>query len=373
MHPLEALLPMLDAGDGGLLGDVARFIQRYVVMTPAQLVATALWVVHTHAMEAAEQTPYLAITSPEKQCGKTRLMEVLELIVARPWRFELPSEAVLYRAVHAQMPTLLWDETDAVFNPRIADKYEGHRALINAGNRRGATVPRMAGMEKIVNFNVYSAKALAGIGTLPDTVADRSLPIRLQRRNQKTEPVESLRRREAEPTGLALRDRLSAWAKDCEKRLARARPEMPPELSDRMQDACEPLVAIAERMGQPWPALGRAALVELCVAERVDEVESMRIRLLRDLRTIFENREKATGRMVRGIRSTTLISELHRIEEAPWATYYGRGLEAKDLAALLRPYSVQSKPIKLKSGETQKGYRRDELFEAWERFLGPSG
>ena len=121
-------------------------------------------------------TPYLAITSPDRQCGKTRLMEVLELLVARPWLIELPSEAVLYRTIHGSVPTLLWDEIDTVFNTRTADKYEAQRAVLNSGNRRGVTVPRCVGSSsKVSDFNVYSAKALAGIGTLPDTVADRSL------------------------------------------------------------------------------------------------------------------------------------------------------------------------------------------------------
>ena len=64
-----------------LLDDVARFVRRFVVLTEAQADTLALWVAHTHAFEAAETTPYLAITSAEKRSGKTRLLEVLELLV----------------------------------------------------------------------------------------------------------------------------------------------------------------------------------------------------------------------------------------------------------------------------------------------------
>jgi hypothetical protein len=87
---------------------------------------------------------------------------------------ELPSEAVLYRNIHFNTPTVLWDEIDTVFSPKTADKYEAQGAVINGGNRRGVTVPRMVGVNDIAHFNVYSAKALAGFGTLPATVADRS-------------------------------------------------------------------------------------------------------------------------------------------------------------------------------------------------------
>src|SRR5262245_42341098 len=99
-----------------VVAEVDRFIRRFVVMSNAQSRVTALWVVHTHCVEVAEQTSYLAITSPEKACGKSRTLEVLELLVARPWETVLPSEAVLYRKVHARRPTLLLDEVDTIFN-----------------------------------------------------------------------------------------------------------------------------------------------------------------------------------------------------------------------------------------------------------------
>ena len=82
-----------------LVHDLTEFIAQYVVMTRAQLLVVALWAIHTHCLDSAEQTPYLTVTSPEKQCGKTRLQEVLEHVVARPWRVLTPSEAVLYAAI----------------------------------------------------------------------------------------------------------------------------------------------------------------------------------------------------------------------------------------------------------------------------------
>ena len=42
-----------------LLDDVSRFLRRFVVMTEDQAAAVALWVAHTHAIAAADVTPYL--------------------------------------------------------------------------------------------------------------------------------------------------------------------------------------------------------------------------------------------------------------------------------------------------------------------------
>jgi hypothetical protein len=60
-----------------LLNDLSSFVRRFVALTHAQSDVCALWVVHTHVLDAADTTPYLNISSAEKQCGKTLLLEVL--------------------------------------------------------------------------------------------------------------------------------------------------------------------------------------------------------------------------------------------------------------------------------------------------------
>ena len=85
-----------------LLDEVMAFLARYVVMTDAQRLVIALWIVHTHLVQHVEQTPYLSITSPDPECGKSRLLEVLNQLVARPWMTVRPSEAVAYPADRRQ-------------------------------------------------------------------------------------------------------------------------------------------------------------------------------------------------------------------------------------------------------------------------------
>ncbi|HEY3050399.1 MAG TPA: hypothetical protein VGJ40_01625 [Gaiellaceae bacterium] len=66
------------------LDDVVDFVRSFVVLDDRQADAVALWVAHTHAAEAADTTPYLLVSSAEKRSGKTRLLEVLELVVHQP-------------------------------------------------------------------------------------------------------------------------------------------------------------------------------------------------------------------------------------------------------------------------------------------------
>lgn len=77
--------------------------------------------------------------------------------------------------------------------------------LLNVGIRAGTKVPRVLNPKsnELIEYNVFRPKVLAGIGTLPDTVASRSIPIRLERRTR-DQKLERFRPRCVEPVGVAL-------------------------------------------------------------------------------------------------------------------------------------------------------------------------
>lgn len=354
--------------DPALVEDLAAYIRRYMVLSGAQLLVIALWVIHTHCIDYIAQTPYLSITSPDSECGKSRLLEALELVARRAWMVIRPSDAVAYRFIDEKTPTLLLDEVDTIFNPQSARYHEGLRAIIDAGHRRGAMVPRAADFGRSVDhFSPFCPKALAGIGNLPDTISRRSIYIRLERKTAE-EKVEKFIRREAEPLAAALDARIAAWAEAHGEAVGAARPAMPESLSDRMQEGCEPLIAIADAFGCGGEA--RAALTELMGVERLDNQETIRLRLLKDLKLIWDGRERERGRAVTGITTKTLLTRLCAIEEAGWHDYYGRGmLQPNDLASLLRHYGVTPQNIKMKDGKVRKGYRRDLMYPVFDRYV----
>jgi hypothetical protein len=230
-----------------LLDDVRAFIRRFVVLDNVQADALTLWAAHTHVFDAFAMTPYLAITSPEKRSGKTRLLEVLELLVREPLSTANISDAALFRVIDERQPTLLVDEVDAIFGKKSREREE-LRGMLCAGYRRGATTHRMGGANNttLQTFSVYCPKAFAGIGDcLPDTITDRAIPIRLKRRTR-GEQIERFRLRDVEPEGHMLRDRLADWLEPQHDYLATQRPCLPNELDDRAQDVWEPLLAIAD-------------------------------------------------------------------------------------------------------------------------------
>lgn len=341
------------------LEKLQALISRYVVMSDEERLVVALWVVHTHCVAEFEQTPYLTVTSPQRQCGKSRLLELLELLVPRPGTTVMPSEAIVFRKIDAEMPTLLLDEVDAIFAPKTADRYEGLRAILNSGHRRGNPVSRCVNFgADLVDFQVYCAKVLAGIGVLPATITDRSIPIRLERK-LRSERVERFRRREASALAEPVRAGIAEWAAENGPSLAMARPEMPDELSDRMQEGCEPLVAIADALGCGDEA--RDALVAVLGGARQDEAESAELNLLADIREVFD----ATG--ADALTYEVILKSL-KANGNGWDSWYGRGLSANDVGRMVGHYDTKSVPVR--DGESVgKGFRRADLWAVFERYL----
>ena len=82
-QPPVADMPEVDGA--ALLNSVHAFLGRFVAY-PSEHTHTAhvLWIAHTHLMDAWESTPRIAFLSPEPGSGKTRALEVTELLVPRP-------------------------------------------------------------------------------------------------------------------------------------------------------------------------------------------------------------------------------------------------------------------------------------------------
>jgi hypothetical protein len=349
-----------------LLDDLVAFTRRFVFYHRPQAAAIALWIAHTHAVEAAfDTTPYLVLTSAEKRSGKSRLLEILELLVHSPLLAVNMSDAALFRVIEKRKPTLLLDEADAIFGSKGREREE-LRGMLNAGWRRGAKSYRMGGANNRVleEFAVFCPKAFAGIGDyLPGTLDDRAIILRLERRTR-DERVERFRRREVVPEAEGLRAQLVATIEPRVNELSAARPLLPDELDDRAQDCWEPLLALADLAGGEWPGRARAAALKLSSGEARED-DSLSIRLLTDIETVFTS----TG--TQALKTSTLIEELGAIEESPWGDWYGKPISAQKLSQLLHPYRIKTMSIWVE-GAKARGYKREQFTETWNRYLAPA-
>jgi len=364
--------PVVDGA--ALLDEVRAFIGRFVSFPNQHYLTTAtLWAAHAHMIKQFHTTPRLAALSPEPSSGKTRLLEILALLVPDPMFCLSASPAAIFRTLINQQITLLVDEVDAIFTKRGKDDAnEDLRALLNAGYKRGATVPRCVGPRHDVQaFPVYCATALAGLGDLPETLMSRSIVFRMRRRAP-DEPVAAFRSREHEPEGHALRDRLSAWAGSRGsvgsvskgEEAGRAWPALPEGVVDRPAEVWEPLLAVADVAGVCWPNLAREACMTL--VSQPGERLSLGVRLLADLRTVFGDAS--------ALHTETIIERLTKGEEwsleadAPWSELYGKPLSVRGLASMLKKYGVHSTKVKI-GGRALQGYRAEHLWDAWSRYL----
>lgn len=358
---LEDPDPWPDPVDGRqILGELTDLIERHLVLPDGAATAIALWVLHAHAHDACAVSPVLSISSPEKRCGKTTLLELLSALVPRPLPASNVTAATIFRAVEKFRPTLLVDEADTF----IRDGSQ-LRGVLNSGHRRSlAYVVRTVGDEhEPKKFRTWAPKAIALIGDLPDTLADRSVEVRM-RRKAPEEEVERLRLDRLESLAGSLRRRTWTWARENEEEVRRAEPDMPDGLHDRERDNWRPLLSIADVVGAPWPRRARKAARASTENGRNDR--SLGVRLLGDIRSIFRKRDADK------IRSKLLVKSLCALEEAPWAEYKGRGLSTVSLANFLRRFDISSKNIRT-AGSVYKGYTRDTFEEAFRRYLPREG
>ncbi len=346
-----------------LLEDVAVFLGRFVAYpSEAAYVAHVLWIAHVHMMAAWESTPRIAFLSPEPGSGKTRALEVTELLVPNPVEAINVTPAYLFRKVGdpAGAPTILFDEVDTVFGPKAKDNEE-IRGLLNAGHRRGAVAGRCVVKGRTVETEeipAYCAVALAGLGGLPDTLLSRAVIVRMRRRAP-TEVIEPFRHRVHAPQGHELRNQLAAWAATKAATAAAAWPDIPHGIADRDADVWEPLLAVADAAGDTWPNRARVAAVAL-VADSKRGTPSLGVRLLADLRDVFGDTDM--------MATEAILTALTELDESPWADLYGKPLNARGLAQRLRQYGVASTSVRIGDWHG-KGYRREDLWDAWQRYL----
>jgi Protein of unknown function (DUF3631) len=342
------------------------YFKRYLAIRPGLPLVLALWSAATYLFDAFDAFAYLAITSPTKRCGKTRASELIGLVSARPLSTVGISAAALYRVVEKEKPTLIIDEAESL---RVrSERSTALREILNAGYRKGQRVIRCGPSErnfKPEGFDTYGPKVLVLIRDLPDTLADRCIPIKMTRRTH--EAIERFRFGRVQLETAPLRRQLARWAKRNREAVARrfAASDVP-FLVDREAELWLPLFVVCD-LAAPHrrPDLETVAR-SLAESKSAEEPADFGIKVLADIRQVFDDR--AADRLA----TSTILSELNCTEESPWPGWsHGHGLDARGLSALLRPFGIHPQNVRLDSGVV-KGYHPDSFQEAWKSYLAPS-
>lgn len=351
-----------------LLNDVRKELRRYLVLArPEDETALTLWIVHTHCFDATDVSPNLYIHSPMKSSGKTRTLEVCELLVRRPRRAVNMSLAALFRMIEASQPCVLLDEVDRFIGGRPDDRKQEMVGLLDASFRKGDTVLRVVGEGAAMTtreFILYTPLAMAGLNSLPDTLLHRSVVLTLQRKAPGVK-VAGFRRSEALERLRPLQRRLSAWAKRNAERISEHRPDIPESVTDRAADKWEVFLSIAEVVsGEQWPELAREAAVLFTADElRDDQDSTWSLRLLHDLADVWPpDREEWS--------STDVVTALRLIGDAPWIELGKSGITVQRLARMLRPFGVI--PRRPQSHRGPMHYLVSEMVATWCQYGVPA-
>ena len=353
--------------------------------TSHQLIASALWIVHTHCFEAWWISPKLLVKSATKRCGKTRVFEVIERLVRA---------AVAGLGEHL----LVGVPRDRGEPRRAADAAHGRgrradqerRRHAQADQRRAAergrrgvmiSVPCGDGWESR-QFSTWAPIALAGIGDQAGTIHDRSVIITMRRKTV-DQHVEKLRGNK--DYGFhELARKCARWAADHVEDLKDAEPaharDAPRPRAGQLGAADRDRRRRGRRLAAARAEGGRSRSRR--EAEEFDAAE-VGVQLLHDIADVFEGglpgpRPDATGREIpdrqrmvrddpdRRVTTGYLLARLHEMGERIWSTY-GKGgapLSGYDLAALLRQFEVRSRQLKFTIDGKEynwKGYEADQF------------
>jgi hypothetical protein len=354
-----------EPSDAVPLDRILAFLSEHIQLQEREYLAVALWIAHTFVFQQFLCSPRLALASPVRRCGKTTAIDVLTALCCRGDRFDSLSAAAIYRLVDCGELTLLCDEVDT-YNLR---KNELLRGVFNSGHRRGGRIGR-ASRDGVATYSSYAPMALAVIGSrsLPLTVLDRSILVRMTRRDRKRrlqrfDPLNAAISAEID----AIQRELKSWSRGG---VLNGDPELPPELHDRAADNWRPLVAIADAAGSDWGARARGAAVALSAGL---QHEDPGVILLQDIREVFDSRG------VDRIYSQVLVEALVAMEGRPWTEWRGiksnlqpRALTQTALAQALHDFDIAPVSIwpmpRLPTSKSRKGYHRRQFEEAWRAY-----
>lgn len=356
------------------LDALAGFFRAYLVFadprTPALLAA---WTLGTWVYRAFRIFPYLSIRSPEKRCGKTRLLAVLRFVAfnASPIT-AVPTEAQLFRGAASTGGAQLFDEVEGLRGNK--ERFDALISVLNVGFERGGVVTRLekrGDRFEEQRYEAYAPRALAGIAALKETLADRSLWVYMtrKRRDEKIARLTAAVEVEAD----ALRERCALACLSRIGDIITASEQAPALLErervdDRATDLWTPLVALAlvadaEVGGGDRAATLLAVARDLGGLRDADQADGQTARLIEALGAIRET-------AIRETKGDELAPEALRaaLAERPgfaWVTTTRR------LAGLLNPVGFHREDRRVTKPRYVYRLDADQLADLRARYGGP--
>ena len=377
---------MMETGQQ-LIDGLRAWLRRYIVLTPAQELVIALWIVHTWLYERlGRTTPYVEITGVSGS-GKTALLDAMMMTSRGAEKLQTIRTMYICRRIREQagLCTILIDEAEKL----ASDAFGDQRSMLAGGYREGGVHGVTVG-KGTVRFPVWCPKAFTSLQSLTPVLHNRSIPIWMELGQP--------------PASLSVEyDRAKAIAGELVDAISRVLGgvqrveyitgedgELQPIvtgrrptrkivtveadwLGERDREIWTPIISLAHTLElnpRTIAELERASvdLSSLRGVERKCDVKefdadararSMAVRLLHDVRACIVPGEAF-------IPTAVLLERLHAMPKAPWRVYQRTGLTDVGLYQLLGAHGLESVVGQLGKGRKErkqfKGYRVKDLM-----------
>jgi Protein of unknown function (DUF3631) len=334
-----------------ILEESCQFINRFSVL-PSRAAgwALGLWAGTNWIYESFTDTARMHITALTYGAGKTRVMELVNLLCPNPQMMAKITGPALYHIIDERHPApLALDEADAIFGQ--GQRAEDLRGILNAGYKYNGTMTRVVKGEAC-DFSVFCPVIFAGKGKLPKSLEDRSVTIMMTQRK----PGQQMDRfvpKMHEPMGRKTGLMLGAWATKVQGPAGDILWDDPPEgLADRQVDILTPMYALAQMAGGVWPERF-AEIVDVLMLGGVstDEV-SPATALLAAIRDVWP---EDTERL-----ATHQLAELlagHESGEFAWPEQ----VRTRELNSQMRNLGISPVPMRI-GGTVMRGYDRESVI-----------
>ncbi|HEY7243027.1 MAG TPA: DUF3631 domain-containing protein [Xanthobacteraceae bacterium] len=345
-----------------ILYETSNFLGRHVIYPNADShIAHALWILGSGFLEnddipVFDNYPILAFLSPEEDSGKTRALDVTELLAHNAINGGSHTAASLCREIDGQQPeliTIILDELDEIFTYNRDNS--DYLRLLNNGYQRGKVIARcdMNG-NKTINTPAYCPKAVAGLSVAKLKRTTRSRMIIIRMRPMKK--GENVGRHIDKQAATELRDRISAWRATVVENLKSLPEDSLSNLTQRAAQIWHPLLAIASSAGGDW--FDRAGKAAAFFVDKQKPADTLGKLILIELYKAY-----ASGKHPRGIWSETFAVRLH---EAGFSLDIDKHKIAYHLGE--SGYGIHTKELKI-NGVNKNGYVWDACIPFFEDYL----
>jgi putative DNA primase/helicase len=323
---MEVVEPWPDPVDGAELFDTLKeTFRRFIFASEEDYHLLALKAFESFLIDCFSCLAILRIRSPEKGCGKSTVLDVLELLVQKAFLCITATVASLFRTTTQYHPSFLIDESK-----EFGKNNDDLRAFACAAYERGRTVPRInPNTLEVELFETFSWLTLASVEALDETIEDRAITVFLKRKpaHVETEELDDI----DSQVFYGLKRKLQRWANDHGQAIKGMPLPRPKSLYNRNWKKWRSLLKIAREIGET--CLIKSLVIAWQKTKEFADEPSLQIEILSRIRTVFRDQGKDF------LPTTVILKALNTDKEAPWADWSNglqKGLTSHRLGKVLR-------------------------------------